>query len=866
MREANRWRTRKVRSSCCAANEDLPRPRRSAIECSSFLPLEPDTTVTDSNVLIADTPMADTPTGRLVRVATLGGAPGTYTYAVPADLDADVVPGRRVVVPFGPRLRAGIVVSDAREAPEGTLKSIERVLDDGPLVTPEVLRLVIWATEYYASPIGLGLRAALPPGAEIEEAVTPVMTDSGLAALRDPATPTATRRALWAVQAGETQMVDAALSRRLARAGLVRLESAVTARAAPPMVDIAVRVGDRDTDIPTRFGVQHAVWALLVEHERLAVEAITAEVPGARDALKRLERRGLVAIEKVPRTRAAPEAFGATAKPPALTPHQKAALDALLAAVDESGRPDAEPPKPFLLHGVTGSGKTEVYLNLIAEVRRRGRTALVLVPEIALTPQLSGRFRARFGGEVAVLHSGLTERDRLAEWHRVRRGDAPIVVGARSAVFAPIEKPGAIIVDEEHDGSFKQEQGLRYHGRDLAVVRGRFAGAVVVLGSATPSLETLHNANDGRYTRLALPHRVDDSRPMPAVELVDLRGREVERSSDTIAPSHLLSPRLLEALQETVERGEQAIVFLNRRGHSTVVLCRDCGTALSCNHCSVALTWHERGRRLTCHYCNWRRGVPDTCENCESTRLLYAGAGTEKLEDELAAAVPGARVARLDRDTAGSAARLEKLLARFSRHEFDVLVGTQMVAKGHDFPGVTLVCVLLADSGLHQPDFRAAERTAQLLTQVAGRAGRGEKPGRVLVQTFAPEAPSIAALTEHDYAGFAEDELPERKALGYPPFGRLCLIRIDGEKEAEAGRVATILARQIKEARIEGLSLLGPAPAPLERLRGRYRFQVLLKAQRPSTIGQALRAMHGAVHRVPAAVRVSVDVDPVDML
>jgi primosomal protein N' (replication factor Y) len=414
-------------------------------------------------------------------------------------------------------------------------------------------------------------------------------------------------------------------------------------------------------------------------------------------------------------------------------------------------------------------------------------------------------------------------------------------------------------VDEEHDPSFKQESGLRYHGRDLAVVRGMQCGAVVVLGSATPSLESIHNVRRGRYRHLVLPERVDD-RPMPQVELVDLRGRRRGKPEEGVSPSGLVSEELLAALRATCERGEQSIVFLNRRGHSTALLCRDCGDVRRCEACAVAFTWHERRRRLVCHHCGAREQAPETCPACGSVRLLLTGAGTEKIEDELASALPGARVVRLDRDSARNARQLSAILDRFTRREIDVLVGTQMVTKGHDFPGVTLVSVLLADAGLHQPDFRASERTAQLLTQVAGRAGRGKLPGRVLLQTFTPDAPAVDAVVRHDYAAFARGELAEREAVGYPPFRRLGLVRLEGEDEQAVQEAAAEVARTLRGA--HDVELLGPAPAPLAYLRGHHRLQLLLKAPRHEAIRAALDRL--APLRL-GGVRLALDVDPVDL-
>jgi primosomal protein N' (replication factor Y) (superfamily II helicase) len=524
------------------------------------------------------------------------------------------------------------------------------------------------------------------------------------------------------------------------------------------------------------------------------------------------------------------------------------------------GEHDRRAFAPFLLHGVTGSGKTEVYLRVIAKALEAGRTALVLVPEISLTPQLAARFRARFGDLVAILHSGLSETARFGEWSRLRRGEARIAVGARSAVFAPMTGLGVIVVDEEHDGSFKQDEGVRYHARDVALVRAQRAGAVCVLGSATPSLESAAHAERGAYRKLVLTQR-PTARPMPEVEIIDLR---------TYVPDGdaMLSAPLRAAIGGALAAGDQTILFLNRRGFATFVLCRACGHAFRCPHCSVSLTYHRHSDRLSCHYCGFAQRVPDACPSCGATGTIERkGLGTEKVADAVAAAFPSARVARLDRDVA-TGAKIEAVLARVARREVDVLVGTQMVTKGHDFPGVTLVGVLCADTGLTLPDFRASERTFQLLAQVAGRAGRGDKPGRVMIQTYRPSAPAVVAAAAHDYARFFAAESAARAELGYPPHGRLIAVRVDGADAHEVAGVAQQLARLAEAAaRQPGatqVEVRGPVPAPLERLRNRTRWQIWLR----STDRHALRRVARSVvaTELSSTVRVGLDVDPMSAM
>jgi primosomal protein N' (replication factor Y) len=529
---------------------------------------------------------------------------------------------------------------------------------------------------------------------------------------------------------------------------------------------------------------------------------------------------------------------------------------------------------PFVVHGVTGSGKTEVYLRAIAAALSHGRGAMVLAPEIALTPQLAACFRARFGDQVAVLHSGLGRTARYEQWARLRERRARIVLGARSAVFAPVADLGVVVVDEEHDPSFKQQDGVRYNGRDVALVRAQRSGAVAILGSATPSLESFRAAQAGRYRWLVMSERVAH-RPLPTVELVDLR---------TYSPgkNDLLTAPLSKALRETIAAGDQAILFLNRRGYAPAVVCSSCGDAIGCRDCSVALTFHggasgggggRRGGRLSCHYCGRSSAPPAHCPKCLGTTLDLIGTGTERVEEALratlAAELPTARVARLDRDSVTTHRQLERTLDAFRGREIDVLVGTQMVTKGHDFPGVTLVGVLLADIGLTLPDFRAGERTFQLLTQVAGRAGRGERPGRVIIQTYCPDHPALRSVKLHDGASFYEQELAARDELGYPPTGRLVLLRVDGVDPATVATTAEALATLARRAATHGVAVVGPAEAPLSKLRGRLRWHLLLRGGDRRSVREVLdviRTELGRSIKVSARCRVTVDVDPVSTL
>jgi primosomal protein N' (replication factor Y) len=561
--------------------------------------------------------------------------------------------------------------------------------------------------------------------------------------------------------------------------------------------------------------------------------------------LKTLAKRGAIAIHpQAVRRTAVGVASGGPA--PTLTPHQAEVLEAI-----ES----APAPTTFLLHGVTGSGKTEVYLRAIADVLDRGGGAIVLVPEIALTPQTVRRFQARFGDTVAVLHSNLSDGERYDEWQRIRSGAARVVVGARSAIFAPVEALGLIIIDEEHEGSYKQDKQPRYHARAVAEARARLEGCSLILGSATPSLESYVAALSGRYSLLEMPDRVA-SRPLPPVAVVDMRAELKEGNR------HPFSRQLARALGGALERGEQAILLMNRRGYSSFVFCRNCGFVCKCQRCAVAMTYHQSPPRLQCHYCDARAGVPDTCPACKSPYIRHFGAGTQQIEEAAAKLFPQARIVRLDRDTTSRKGAHQHYLDAFGRGEYDVLIGTQMVAKGLDFPRVTVVGVMAADGALHLPDFRAAEHTFQLLTQVAGRAGRGELPSQVVVQTYSPTHPAIVAAQAHDFQAFFHYDAPNREELRYPPFVHLANLVVAGPHLDDTHKAADDLAEELSHH--DTLEVLGPIPAPLAMLRGMHRFQVLVKARDLTEVRGPIQ--HAVAVSMRPGVRVAVDLDPVNML
>ena len=810
--------------------------------------------------------------GPLVEVAVALPMLRTYHYRIPAELGVSGLIGSRVLVPFGARPVVGWVVglpTDTEIDPD-KIKDVVDVLEPEPSITPEILALARQAAAYYAQPLGELLRAALPAGSHgATERVAYREVDPGApAALEGPC---GDRRRALLDALGQRPTPCARLLRRLGGdaslrdllalqgAGWLRLEFRVSTPRVSARVEVRVELVRMPAGVSGLGARQRALLQALEAEGPQQLAALRQRHPGVDGALKGLVRRGLVRRVEV-EARRDPFRHIAVASdgPPELTQGQRAAV----AAVAESLR--AQRFQALLLQGETGSGKTEVYLAAVAQARALGRAALVLVPEISLTPQLSARFRARFGdSEVAVLHSGLSDGERFDEWRRIRRGEVQIVVGARSAVFAPLQRPAVLVVDEEHDSSYRQEETPRYDARSLALLRGQRSGATVVLGSATPSLESRLHAARGKYRLLVLRGRPTGG-TLPAVRLLDLRSEPVD-----LARSPLCEP-LQEHLKATHAAGEQAILFLNRRGFAPSVLCPRCGQTLSCPSCSVSLTYHRKEARLRCHYCDHSQRVPDLCPVCSAAHFVLLGMGTEKVEESVRQLLPDARVARLDRDATARHATATVLEA-MRRREIDVLVGTQMVTKGHDFPWVTLVGVLLADQGLRLPDFRASERTFQLLTQVAGRAGRGERPGQVLVQTFAPEHYAITTAAAQDYDAFSRRELEERRARGYPPFGHLIALRMDG-RDREATRVAAQGVGEALKGRLLApgaprITLLGPARAPLEQLRGRFRWQLLIKGRHRKDVRWILPALlelsDGLRRR---RVRAAVDVDPVSML
>ncbi|MEC7231704.1 MAG: primosomal protein N' [Planctomycetota bacterium] len=722
-----------------------------------------------------------------------------FTYGVPCELDERVRVGVRVSVPFAGRREIGVVVerTDSTDVLASRIKPLREVLDDEPAVGAEMLELTRWISDYYACSWGEALAAALP----------------------------------------------AALKREGGR-------KTVAVYAPAPGVDES-RLGELEGKALAK---QHRVLRTLLEAGGPIPRVDLLKKLGVTDApLRSLVKRGLAVVDRVVQ---APDALlsggGGRPRHAELTSDQEEAITGLTAALDEGSF------HPALLYGVTGSGKTEVYLRLIEAALERGKGAIVLVPEIALTPQTVGWFVDRFGA-VAVLHSGMSDAQRLDMWERVRRGEARVVVGARSAIFAPVPDLGVVVVDEEHEPSYKQASVPRYHARDVAVVRAQKEGAVCVLGSATPSLESWRNAAQDRYHLHRLRARAT-GQPLPKVEVVDMRGERDERGS-----TRLFSRRLEQLLREALARGEQAILFINRRGFAPVLWCQQCGETLHCEQCDVAMTWHKRIERMVCHSCCDEIPIPKVCPSCTAPALRFLGAGSQRVEEILSAVVPQAKVGRMDSDTMMRREDYEETLSAFGRGELDVLVGTQMIAKGLDFPKVTLVGIVSADASLHQPDFRAAERTYQLVSQVAGRAGRADLEGHIVVQTTATDEPAIIHAAKHDFDSFALGEDRSRMEHGYPPYRRLLRVVWEDEDESRvqeaSARAAAVLREELREHDVE---VLGPAPAPMAMLRGRHRRHVLLKAK---LTGQGLsRARAILANLQTQRPRTAIDVDPVSMM
>ncbi|MHB8907450.1 MAG: replication restart helicase PriA [Syntrophales bacterium] len=803
-----------------------------------------------------------------VRVAIPIPSAKTFTYAVPAKLAPAVAVGKRVLVPFGKRRLTGFIIEAMPEAScDQTIKEILDLPDPEPLFGHDDLAFYDWISRYYLHPLGKVLSELLPGGIDVK-------SDRWLRPATGAAAPD------LCLSAGQHELLEQVIRcpegvplsrlrramgksnlsvnlRLLETAGLVVSEERLNRPAVRPKRE---KWAVLNPEIPSGTHLtlkQSAMVDTIRKRCEMPVSDLGRLFKNASASLRALEQKGLIRLAEREVSRGggpAPE-IGKGREGVVLNGAQAAALDEIRGCLTSGTF------SPCLLHGVTGSGKTEVYLQAIAEVLRGDGSAIYLVPEIALTGQLLSRIGSRFPErEIAVLHSGISPGARYDQWKRIGRGEVRVVVGARSALFAPVRDLRLIIVDEEHDSSYKQDDRLRYNARDLALVRGRFSRATVILGSATPAIQSYFHAAEGRYRYLTLPARIDD-RPLPSVEVVDLR---TERNEQGLTP--LFSRSLIEAIRETLAGGRQTLLFLNRRGFHTFLFCPECGYTFSCPNCEIALTHHAAEGVLKCHHCDFTVKAPDRCPTCKGSRVRSHGAGTERVEQEAGRLFPDARIARMDSDTTSRKGDSERILRGLDRGEIDILVGTQMITKGHDFPGITLVGVIAADASLNIPDFRGAERTFQILTQVSGRGGRGDQPGRVVIQTFNPGHYVIRRAREHDYTGFYADELPLRRQLVYPPFARLVGLHFSSLKKREGKEaVAAFGARARKLAAAlagEKIDVIGPAESPLARVRGRYRWQLLLRGKESRPLLLLARRLLEAAGR--DGLEILVDVDPVN--
>jgi primosomal protein N' (replication factor Y) len=797
-----------------------------------------------------------------------------FTYRVPAETTPVV--GGRVLVPFRQQRLTGIVVELHDRKPSVTIKSVLSVLDVAPVLDDQLLRLGRWIADYYLAPLGEVFRTMLPLNAEFKRAVAYRITKEGRLGLHQAgvAGSSARSRRTPEEQAAEIRVLDYLAAQEFSpgeamrvREETLRSSTRVSKSVLAGMVRKKWLVREdvsavRDATRTVRIAQLKSADGKLNDNQRLLIDTLAAsggrvpvetlqglDVP--RTTLSTLAKRGLIEIIEEPAD------FAVSRSKPRLArfafdfnPAQQAALKSLREAVEKrkfSG---------MLLHGVTGSGKTAVYLAGMRAVLEAGRSAILLVPEIGLTPAVAADLHQIFGDEVAILHSALSDKERAQQWHRIKSSEARMVVGTRSAVFAPVADLALIVVDEEHDSSYKQEETPRYHARDIAVMRAKMANAAVVLGSATPSLESYFNAKKNKYALVELPDRVE-RRPLPEVEIIDMRQEFQETGHEQV-----ISRKLAAEIKERFERHEQVMVLLNRRGYSPVVLCRTCGKTLQCQNCAIAMTHHKREHKMVCHYCGFVAPVPKTCVHCGSEYVYFLGTGSEKLEELLHGMFPQARIARLDRDTVRGHEDFESTLNALNEGELDLLVGTQMIAKGHDIHGVTLVGVVGADSALGLPDFRAAERTFQLLTQVAGRAGRGQSPGKVILQTYFQDHYAVQYAARHDFVGFYEKELRFRSWMHYPPYSALANVLIRSDKLDEALQWSGTLGKWFEQTRHEGVRVLGPATAPIVRLKRDYRYHFVLKSPSREKLNSTLRAMltYAAAQKIPRT-QLIVDVD-----
>ena len=817
---------------------------------------------------------------RFVEVALPLPPRQTFTYRLQPEQSERIKLGSRVMVPFGNRVLTGYAVAlheqldPALGIDASGVKSVSEVLDETPLVNDEILMLTKWTADYYAASWGEMLKASLPAGVNVTVVQFVKITEAGrehllrTKSLRSVRDQILKRLSVTDEVAGSELEKEFGKSgakrsiRELVRTGYISLRDHALAEKVKAKRRKAVRLVDVDDSENGEKAVSEAqqrVVDKLIESggEMIFTDLLERAEVGA-SSISTLAKRGRLEVFTT-EVRRDPMADTPDLRAAALVlnPDQSSVLSEI-----ETGLASAE-YKAFLLHGITGSGKTEVYIRAMRRALEADRSSLMLVPEIALTPVFSRRLRSVFGAEVAILHSNLSQGERFDEWRRIRSGDARVVIGTRSAIFAPLEKLGLIIVDEEHDTSYRQNESPFYNARDVAVMRANLAGSVAVLGSATPSLESYHNAKSGKYQYLQLKSRIGN-RPLAAAELIDMRDVFKKAGKDVV-----LSPQLITGIEETHAKGEQSIILLNRRGFSQFVLCRSCGERLRCKNCDITLTYHRQDGKLVCHYCGFTASTPKDCPFCDSEFLYFIGQGTEQIEDILIKRFPALKIARIDRDTMSKRGQMAKTLHAFDSGEIDMLVGTQMLAKGHDFHNVTLVGVISVDIGLGLPDFRSAERTFQILTQVAGRAGRGSLPGRVMIQTYYPEHYALRHASGQDYQGFYKEEIRFRSQLSYPPFVALASILVKHQDQESATRNANVVRNSLDAANSsdKACRILGPAPASIARLKNEYRMQILVKSTNRRRLREIIEiGLHLAEENGAEMRHIYTEIDPVNLM
>jgi primosomal protein N' (replication factor Y) len=789
------------------------------------------------------------------------------TYEVPDDSRHNPCIGQRVLVQLKKKQVTGFLWEKIESPPTDIeIRPILRLLDPLPLFPPVLVPFLYWIADYYLHPLGQVLKTALPPGLSVSEFQKVIITPLGKKVFQEKKLPEQERQVLQTLIPAKGRAFsrfsgkEKKILRDFEEQGWIQQTSCLRKETARPLKEKWVYPGDRFQKEHFQ-SKDHPLFDFLADNPTLPLKELRSRFPLSPARLNTLCRKDLIELkEQICWRDPLGEILAQENGPYNLNDEQEQALFQIREALKSTSY------ESLLLHGITGSGKTEVYIRAATETLKQGRSVLILVPEIGLVPLIEGRFRLRFGEKIALLHSGLSEGERLDQWRRIQEGMCPVVIGTRSAVFAPLDNLGLIVVDEEHDPSYKQGEHLRYNARDLALVRGRLASALVVLGSATPSLSTLYLRRQKKIGYLGIKKRVRDQ-ALPDIRLLDMKqfrhGRRIP----------LFSPPLLEAIDQNLKEGKQTLLFLNRRGFDTLILCTLCGAVIKCRNCSLTLTHHAREKQLLCHTCGYHQPLPERCPSCHKEGIKALGLGTEKVQQELALFFPKAAIDRMDRDTVSRKRSHFEILKKLRDQKTDILIGTQMITKGHDFPLVTLVGVLCADLSLNWPDFRAGERTYQLLAQVAGRAGRGLHPGQVLIQTFNPEHYIFKYVEQHNYLGFYNQEIRFRRSLKYPPFSRLICCLIQGHKEEEVSLISEELGRFLRQALRKNnwastLEILGPVPAPITRIKGWYRWQLLLK-------GENIRILHQAAVMVRdretdlvkgRKVRILLDVDPVDML